>query len=91
MSQSTLKVNELHEDADFDENSTETEIFDEKALVDDEPTESELADDELLAQGVTQRVLDATNRLFATANGRRRGLFCPACIARRRIFTSTYD
>ncbi|EIR28252.1 RNA polymerase sigma factor RpoS, partial [Yersinia pestis PY-10] len=57
MSQSTLKVNELHEDADFDENSTETEIFDEKALVDDEPTESELADDELLAQGVTQRVL----------------------------------
>ncbi len=44
MSQSTLKVNELHEDADFDENSTETEIFDEKALVDDEPTESELAD-----------------------------------------------
>lgn len=48
MSQSTLKVNELHEDADFDENSTETEIFDEKALVDDEPTESELADDELL-------------------------------------------
>lgn len=53
MSQSTLKVNELHEDADFDENSTETEIFDEKALVDDEPTESELADDELLAQGVT--------------------------------------
>lgn len=60
MSQSTLKVNELHEDADFDENSTETEIFDEKALVDDEPTESELADDELLAQGVTQRVLDAT-------------------------------
>lgn len=31
MSQNTLKVNELHEDADFDENSTETEIFDEKA------------------------------------------------------------
>lgn len=56
MSQSTLKVNELHEDADFDENSTETEIFDEKALVDDEPTESELADDELLAQGVTPSV-----------------------------------
>ncbi|CND11256.1 RNA polymerase sigma factor RpoS [Yersinia enterocolitica] len=60
MSQNTLKVNELHEDADFDENSTETEIFDEKALVEDEPTESELAEDELLAQGVTQRVLDAT-------------------------------
>lgn len=53
MSQNTLKVNELHEDADFDENSTETEIFDEKALVEDEPTESELAEDELLAQGVT--------------------------------------
>lgn len=60
MSQNTLKVNELQEDADFDENSTETEIFDEKALVEDEPTESELAEDELLAQGVTQRVLDAT-------------------------------
>ncbi|ATM97096.1 RNA polymerase sigma factor RpoS [Yersinia frederiksenii] len=60
MSQNTLKVNELQEDVDFDENSTETEIFDEKALVEDEPTESELAEDELLAQGVTQRVLDAT-------------------------------
>lgn len=60
MSQNTLKVNELQEDAEFDENSTETEIFDEKALVEDEPTESELAEDELLAQGVTQRVLDAT-------------------------------
>ena len=34
MSQNTLKVNELHEDAEFDENGAE--IFDEKALVEND-------------------------------------------------------
>ena len=58
MSQNTLKVNELHEDAEFDENGAE--IFDEKALVENEPGDNELAEEELLSQGATQRVLDAT-------------------------------
>lgn len=35
MSQNTLKVNELHENAEFDENGAE--IFDEKALVEMKP------------------------------------------------------
>nr|WP_308530339.1 RNA polymerase sigma factor RpoS [uncultured Serratia sp.] len=60
MSQNTLKVNELHDDADFDENATEAESFDEKALVEEEASENDLAEEELLSQGVTQRVLDAT-------------------------------
>ncbi|CAI1028308.1 RNA polymerase sigma factor RpoS [Serratia entomophila] len=60
MSQNTLKVNELHDDADFDENGTEAESFDEKALVEEEASENDLAEEELLSQGVTQRVLDAT-------------------------------
>ena len=58
MSQNTLKVNELHEDAEFDENGAE--IFDEKALVENDPGDNELAEEELLSQGATQRVLDAT-------------------------------
>ncbi|CAK8744269.1 RNA polymerase sigma factor RpoS [Sodalis praecaptivus] len=57
MSQNTLKVNELHEEAEFDENGAET--FDEKALV-DEPADNDLAEEELLSQGASQRVLDAT-------------------------------
>lgn len=60
MSQNTLKVNELHDDADFDENGAEAESFDEKALVEEETSENDLAEEELLSQGVTQRVLDAT-------------------------------
>ena len=58
MSQNTLKVNELHDDAEFDDNGAE--VFDERALVGSEPDENELAEEELLAQGATQRVLDAT-------------------------------
>ena len=57
MSQSTLKVNELHDDADFDENGGEN--FDEKALV-EEPVDNEASEEELLSQAVSQRVLDAT-------------------------------
>ncbi|CAM3012403.1 hypothetical protein KLPN111929_13120 [Klebsiella pneumoniae] len=35
MSQNTLKVHDLNEDAEFDENGIE--VFDEKALVEEEP------------------------------------------------------
>lgn len=56
MSQNTLKVNELNEEVDFDENGEEA--FDEKVLV-EEPTEVD-SSDELMAQAVSQRVLDAT-------------------------------
>ncbi len=58
MSQNTLKVHDLNEDAEFDENGVE--VFDEKALVEEEPSDSDLAEEDLLSQGATQRVLDAT-------------------------------
>lgn len=48
MSQNTLKVNELHEESEFDENRAET--FDENTLV-DEPADHELAAEEVLSQG----------------------------------------
>lgn len=83
MSQNTLKVHDLNEDAEFDENGVE--VFDEKALVEEEPSDSDLAEEDLLSQGATQRVLDATQLylggwLFPTADGRR-GLFRPSRIA----------
>lgn len=56
MSQNTLKVHDLNEDAEFDENGVEA--FDEKAL--SEGTVITTAEEELLSQGATQRVLDAT-------------------------------
>ena len=43
---------------EFDENGVE--VFDEKALVEEEPSDNDLAEEELLSQGATQRVLDAT-------------------------------
>ena len=58
MSQNTLKVHDLNEDAEFDENGVE--VFDEKALNEEEPSDNDLAEEELLSQGATQRVLDAT-------------------------------
>lgn len=58
MSQNTLKVHDLNEDAEFDENGVE--VFDQKALVEEEPSDNDLAEEELLSQGATQRVLDAT-------------------------------
>lgn len=82
MSQNTLKVHDLNEDAEFDENGVE--VFDEKALVEEEPSDNDLAEEELLSQGATQRVLDATQDwLFTTVNGRRRSLFCASRTARR--------
>lgn len=86
MSQNTLKVHDLNEDAEFDENGAEA--FDEKALVEEEPSDNDLAEEELLSQGATQRVLDATQLylgeigwLLPTANGRRRSLFRTSCFA----------
>lgn len=38
MSQNTLKVHDLNEDAEFDENGVE--VFDEKALVEEEPSDN---------------------------------------------------
>ncbi|EMX8834508.1 hypothetical protein AAH272_003715 [Escherichia coli] len=43
MSQNTLKVHDLNEDAEFDENGVE--VFDEKALVEEEPSDNDLADE----------------------------------------------
>lgn len=57
MSRNTLKVNELHEKAEFDENGAGT--FDEKALV-DEPAANNSAEEELLSQGASQHILNAT-------------------------------
>ncbi len=41
MSQNTLKVHDLNEDAEFDENGVE--VFDEKALVEEEPSDNDYA------------------------------------------------
>lgn len=49
MSQNTLKVHDLNEDAEFDENGVE--VFDEKALVEEEPSDNDLAEEELLSLG----------------------------------------
>lgn len=40
MSQNTLKVHDLNEDAEFDENGVEA--FDEKALSEEEPSDNDL-------------------------------------------------
>ena len=52
MSQNTLKVHDLNEDAEFDENGVE--VFDEKALVEEEPSDNDLAEEELLSQAFTR-------------------------------------
>lgn len=49
MSQNTLKVHDLNEDAEFDENGVE--VFDEKALVEEEPSDNDLAEEELVIAG----------------------------------------
>lgn len=51
MSQNTLKVHDLNEDAEFDENGVEA--FDEKALSEEEPSDNDLAEEELLSQGAS--------------------------------------
>lgn len=91
MSQNTLKVHDLNEDAEFDENGVEA--FDEKALSEEEPSDNDLAEEELLSQGATQRVLDATQlyRVFTTVNSRRRSLFCASRTAWRCRFSPSHD
>lgn len=54
MSQNTLKVHDLNEDAEFDENGVEA--FDEKALSEEEPSDNDLAEEELLSQGAPHSV-----------------------------------
>lgn len=61
MSQNTLKVHDLNEDAEFDENGVE--VFDEKALVEEEPSDNDLAEEELLSQGAST----ASNPAFRAA------------------------
>lgn len=90
MSQNTLKVHDLNEDAEFDENGVEA--FDEKALSEEEPSDNDLAEEELLSQGATQRVLDATQLwVFTTVNSRRRSLFCASRTAWRCRFSPSHD
>lgn len=50
MSQNTLKVHDLNEDAEFDENGVEA--FDEKALSEEEPSDNDLAEEELWPHSV---------------------------------------
>lgn len=91
MSQNTLKVHDLNEDAEFDENGVEA--FDEKALSEEEPSDNDLAEEELLSQGATQRVLDATQLYLGetTVNSRRRSLFCASRTAWRCRFSPSHD
>lgn len=86
MSQNTLKVHDLNEDAEFDENGVEA--FDEKALSEEEPSDNDLAEEELLSQGATQRVLDATQLYLGE---RRRSLFCASRTAWRCRFSPSHD
>ncbi|PHM73314.1 RNA polymerase sigma factor RpoS [Xenorhabdus kozodoii] len=79
MSQGTLKVNELYDDADLDENSTEADDFDE-ALLKDEDDVADLDEDLELLQGVNQRVLDAT-QLYLGEIG-----FSPLLTAEEEVF-----
>lgn len=58
MSQSTLKVNDLHDDADFEEGTAEE--FDEELLTEEAAEDDSADDDEVLSQNLSQRVLDVT-------------------------------
>ncbi|MDM4679048.1 hypothetical protein QTO82_24535, partial [Klebsiella oxytoca] len=62
MSQNTLKVHDLNEDAEFDENGVE--VFDEKALVEEEPSDSDLAEEELLSGTVAKLAMRQPFVLF---------------------------
>ncbi|CDG22414.1 sigma S (sigma 38) factor of RNA polymerase, major sigma factor during stationary phase [Xenorhabdus poinarii G6] len=79
MSQSTLKVNKLYDDADLDEHSMEADDFDE-ALLKDEGDVTDLDEDLDVLQEVNQRVLDAT-QLYLGEIG-----FSPLLTAEEEVF-----
>ncbi|AKC32424.1 RNA polymerase sigma factor RpoS [Candidatus Pantoea carbekii] len=63
MNHNKPEINKLKVDSEFDENGSE--VFDEEVIVENEPVDNELAEDELLSQGITQCVLDATQLYLA--------------------------
>ncbi|MGV7959965.1 RNA polymerase sigma factor RpoS [Photorhabdus tasmaniensis] len=80
MSQNTLKVNELYDDADLDESSIEADNFDEKLLKNGEDDLADLENDLDVLQGMNQRVLDAT-QLYLGEIG-----FSPLLTAEEEVF-----
>ncbi|EYU15672.1 RNA polymerase sigma factor RpoS [Photorhabdus noenieputensis] len=80
MSQNTLKVNELYDDADLDESGIEADDFDEKLLKNDEDDITDFENDLDVLQGMNQRVLDAT-QLYLGEIG-----FSPLLTAEEEVF-----
>ncbi|KMW71122.1 RNA polymerase sigma factor RpoS [Photorhabdus luminescens subsp. luminescens] len=80
MSQNTLKVNELYDDADLDESGIEADDFDEKLLKNDEDDLTDFENDLDVLHGMSQRVLDAT-QLYLGEIG-----FSPLLTAEEEVF-----
>ncbi|WP_350305258.1 RNA polymerase sigma factor RpoS [Photorhabdus viridis] len=80
MSQNTLKVNELYDDADLDESGIEADDFDEKLLKNGEDDLTDLENDLDVLQSMNQRVLDAT-QLYLGEIG-----FSPLLTAEEEVF-----
>ncbi|MBS9426155.1 RNA polymerase sigma factor RpoS [Photorhabdus caribbeanensis] len=80
MSQNTLKVNELYDDADLDESGIEADDFDEKLLKNDEDDLTDFEHDLDVLQSMNQRVLDAT-QLYLGEIG-----FSPLLTAEEEVF-----
>ncbi|MCT8345160.1 MULTISPECIES: RNA polymerase sigma factor RpoS [Photorhabdus] len=80
MSQNTLKVNELYDDADLDESGIEADDFDEKLLKNNEGDLTDFENDLDVLQGMSQRVLDAT-QLYLGEIG-----FSPLLTAEEEVF-----
>ncbi|MCC8375259.1 MULTISPECIES: RNA polymerase sigma factor RpoS [Photorhabdus] len=80
MSQNTLKVNELYDDADLDESGIEADDFDEKLLKNNGDDLTDFENDLDVLQGMSQRVLDAT-QLYLGEIG-----FSPLLTAEEEVF-----
>ncbi|NHB93082.1 RNA polymerase sigma factor RpoS [Photorhabdus cinerea] len=80
MSQNTLKVIDLYDDADLDESGIEADDFDEKLLKNGEDDLTDLENDLDVLQGMNQRVLDAT-QLYLGEIG-----FSPLLTAEEEVF-----
>ncbi|MBS9442891.1 RNA polymerase sigma factor RpoS [Photorhabdus heterorhabditis] len=80
MSQNTLKVSDLYDDADLDESGIEADDFDEKLLKNGEGDLTDLENDLDVLQGMNQRVLDAT-QLYLGEIG-----FSPLLTAEEEVF-----